>query len=294
MNRLTRLLLMVFALTLTACGAPEAVIEATPTPAPAALAVAFVPPETLEDDTLTDQLKAAIFTQTGLVMDVIAAQRQADALNTLCNRTQAIPTIAILDGLSAVAALAQECGQPMFQVGRGESDTLAYADGVQLIVSPQLGTDDVTAIQGRTLCRASATDSASWLIPVLMMRAGNADPESAGAVLEYPDYDALIAAVESGECALTGVPNTFDLSDAQVTLGPSTGDVLPFGMIFYSSDVQLGVRLALNDALADADTFTLLSALLAADSITEITPQDLEPMRAFIDNTGADLVTLGQ
>lgn len=294
MNRLTRLLLMVFALTLTACGASEAVMEVTPTPAPAALAVAFVPTEPLPDDTPTRQLQAAIFAQTGLVMDVIVAQRQADALNVLCNRTQGIPTIAVLEGLSAAAALAQDCGQAMFQVGRGETDALRYAEGVQVILAPQLGTADVTAIQGRTLCRLSATDSASWLIPVLFMRAANADPESAVAVLEYPDYDALIAAVESGECALTGVPSTLDLSDAQVTPGPSTGDVLPFGMIFYSSDVQLGVRLALNDALAEAETFTQLSTLLSADTITAIAPQDLEPLRAFIDSTGADLVTLGQ
>jgi ABC-type phosphate/phosphonate transport system substrate-binding protein len=294
MTRLLGLLLMLFAATLTACGAAEQVVEATQTPVPAAFAFAFVPAEPLEDDSLTTQLQSAVFAQTGLAMDILPVARGADALNTLCNRTQGIPSIALLDGLSAAAALAQECGQPVFWIGRGEADALQYADGVQLILAPQLGTQDLTAIQGRTLCRVSITDSVSWLIPVLMMRAAGADPESALAVVDYPDYDALVAAVESGDCALTAVPSTLDLSDAQVTLGESTGDIFPLGMIFYSPDIQLGVRLALNAALANPNVSAPLSALLGADAITEITPQDLESLRAFIDSTGADLVTLGQ
>ncbi len=294
MTCLLGLLLMLLAATLTACGAAEQVVEATPTPLPAAFTFAFVPATPLEDDSRITQLQSTVFAQTGLAMDVLPVARSADALNVLCNRTGGIPSIVVLDGLSAAAALAQECGQPVFWIGRGEADALQYADGVQLILAPQLGTQDLTAIQGRTLCRLSITDSVSWLIPVLMMRAANVDPESALTVVDYPDYNALIVAVESGECALAGVPSTLDLSDAQVTLGEFTGDVFPLGMIFYSSDVQLGVRLALNDALANPNVFTSLRALLGADAITEITPQDLESLRAFVDRTGADLVTLGQ
>lgn len=294
MNRLPVLVLMLVALTLTACGASEAVIEVTPTPIPAALAVAFVPPEPLEDDTLTSQLQATVFAQTGLVMDMLPMARSADVLSALCNRTPGIPVIAVLGGLSAAAALAQDCGQPVFQLGRTIDDTPRYADGVQLILAPELGTDDLSAIQGRTLCRVSEADSASWLIPVLMLRAAGVDPESAGAVVDYPDYDALVEAVESGACALSGVPSTLDLSGAQVTRGDSTGDVLPLDLIFYSSDVQLGVRLALNDALDDANVFTPLSALFDSDLITPLAPQDLDALREFIGSTGADLVTLGQ
>lgn len=323
MNRLLGTLMLALLLAVAACGAGDPAAESTPTPPDAALALVFVPSTPIEaDDARIPSLRDAIFQQTGLTVDVVAAQRPADALTALCGSGD-LPTAAWLKGLSAAAAVAQECGQPMFKLARGDAasqtaeateeaspeaatptpedestdspeSAAAYAYGVQFIFDPDLGTTQLSALQGRVLCRVSAIDEASWLVPALMLRAASVDINSASEIRDYEDYGALIDAVASGECAMAAVPTAAGLELTGVAVGPSTGDVLPFGLLAYDADIDLGVRLALNDALASPEISALMLDLLGASGIEPLVDGDFDALRGFIATTGDDLITLGQ
>lgn len=325
MNRLLGTLMLALLLAVAACGAGDPAAEPTPTPPDAALALVLVPPAPVAaDDARITSLRDALFQQTGLSVDIIAAQRPADALTALCGSGD-LPTAAWLNGLSAAAALAQECGQPMFKLARSDTasqtaeateeaspeaetptpapddesadspeSAAAYAYGVQFIFDPDLGTTQLSALQSRVFCRVSAIDEASWLVPALMLRSASVDINSASEIRNYEDYGALIDAVASGECAMAAVPTAAGLDLNGVAVGPSTGEVLPFGLLAYDADIELGVRLALNDALASPEVSALLLDLMGASRIEPLAEGDLDALRGFIATTGNDLITLGQ
>ena len=71
----------------------------------------------------------------------------------------------------------------------------------------------------------------------------------------------------------------------------------PFAVLMYPLEIQLGVRIALNDALVEianeSATAETLKLLLGQDSLVRVGPDDFAELTAFMENTGLDFAQLG-
>lgn len=183
------------------------------------------------------------------------------------------------------------------------SEALLTGTDARIIVNRALGTTDLTAIRGRAFCRVSFTDLHGWLLPTLLFRTADLDLErDAGEIVDYPDRDALLTALANGDCAMASLearefaalpPNN------RIAAGAITTANLPFSVLTYPLDIELGVRLALNDAFSDMAgdpdiASQVLFPLLGQDALNPVTPEDFAPLQAFIAASGVDLVALGR
>lgn len=251
-------------------------------------------------DALT-RFEEAVLAESGLVLEVELVDRQADALAALCASAPGRVVVAWLDGLASQAALARRCGAPELQVERGSPRAQAGVP-VLIVADRRLGMSGVGPLARRTFCRLSAEDFESWLAPALILRAGGVDPvKDLGAVRDYDDYETLLAAVASGECAAVGLTETrFEqlpdaLRDDIRVAGRSPA--LPYALLFYPINLPLGERLRLTDALLalafDPERAELLEPLFAQSGVARVVPDILEEASAFLSRTGLDFAQLG-
>jgi ABC-type phosphate/phosphonate transport system substrate-binding protein len=254
-------------------------------------------------DGLAQAIKAG--TETGIVVEVLLVDRYAEAMAALCDSGSGLVSIAWLDGVTFAAAQAQNCGQAALQVRRGTGRDLQTALAGQIILSGELGTTDLDAVRGRNFCRLGLEDFYSWFVPWLVFKTQGIDLlNDADAVVDHGDLDSLVAAVASGECAAAGIAEDAlsalleddeDLAD-QIEIVETTTP-FPFAILLYPLEVQLGVRLDLNDVLIaiseNEETEELLRAILGQDSLTRTTPDDFADLLAFMNETGLDLAQLG-
>ena len=274
------------------------------------LRMVVVPVEPIADEAreaIVDGLAQAIKagTETGIVVEVLLVDRYAEAMAALCDSGSGLVSIAWLDGVTFAAAQAQNCGQAALQVRRGTGRDLQTALAGQIILSGELGTTDLDAVRGRNFCRLGLEDFYSWFVPWLVFKTQGIDLlNDADAVVDHDDLDSLVAAVASGECAAAGIAedalsalleNDEDLAD-QIEIVETTTP-FPFAILLYPLEVQLGVRLDLNDVLIaiseNEETEELLRAILGQDSLARTTPDDFEDLLAFMNETGLDLAQLG-
>lgn len=251
-------------------------------------------------DALT-RFEEAVLTESGLVLEVELVDRQADALAALCASAPGRVVVAWLDGLASQAALALSCGAPELQVERGSSRAQAGVS-ILIVTDRRLGLSSVGPLAQRTFCRLSAEDFESWLAPALILRAGGVDPVAdLSAVRDYDDYETLLAAVASGECAAAGLTETrFEqlpdaVRDDIRVVGRSPA--LPYALLFYPINLPLGERLRLTDALLalalDPERAALLEPLFAQSGLARVVPDTLTETGAFLSRTGLDFAQLG-
>lgn len=321
---MTRALLFLIALlTLTACGGNEPP-PPTPTPQPPMLTM-VIPLETSPENVnfLVQQLTNRVEASAGFRITVEVVETQAEALNLLC-APPALPVVAWLDALGAVAGVEMGCGQPSVQVGVAvaadattqpaptpdatpESDeptpdnaALQFAEPVLIIVDDTLGTTDLTLADGRTACRLSLTDSASWLIPSALLSGVGVGVDELAAVNDYEDVPALVGAVADADCTLTGVrASDFALVDAdvqdEVTVALTTPG-LPYNTLVVPLTLDEGVRLALRDAVVALapDDAELVTGLFGGDAVAPADLAAFDALRAFFADTGLDFGVMGQ
>jgi ABC-type phosphate/phosphonate transport system substrate-binding protein len=243
----------------------------------------------------------AVQQESGLVLEVVPVDTPAEALSALCAAAPGQVAVAWLDGVAYRAAMARGCGVPELQVERGSPQPQAGMP-VVIVADRSLGLSGVGPLAGRTFCRLNVDDVESWLAPALALRAAGIDPVAdLGAVLDFDDYDALLAAVAAGDCAAAGLTEArFDgLSDAvrdELSVVGRTPP-LPFALLLYPISLPLGERLRLTDALLalafDAERSDLMQPLLAQDGVARVGPDDLNTVDAFLDSTGLDFAQLG-
>lgn len=285
-----------------------------PTPIPAGadgnpLRVLLRPPSPLSDtdaQTFATQIDDAVNQKTGLFIQIVPIKSYGEALGALCDNSSAL-SMAWLDGVTYIAAVAQKCGLPALQVKRDTKREVETGASGQIILSKKLGNNvDVRAIKGRAFCRLNVDDFYTWLLPALVMKANNIDPfHDLKSVTDYPDVPALVKAVANADCDAAGVSEDMlsqyadqiagDKDNIRVVL---TTPPFPYGILTYPFDLQLGVRLALNQAFLDiandADTGAALKALLGQDSLVPVNPADYDELTAFLNSTGYNFVQLGQ
>jgi len=322
MTRSTFIIVLISLLGLSACGAadvePTRIPTRTPTPVSTPLPVVatvvppgvpdnplqmLIVPEAAEEAAAAETaLEDALLNTTGVTVDIVLVDTYAQALAALCE-AGGQSAAAWLDGISYQAAIAQNCADPVLVVQRESDGETRAGESTQLIFSATLATTQINALNGRIFCRLGYDDLHSWLIPLLIFQQSNIELDDFEQIVDYDDLDSLLAAVESGECAATGLASSVlaaltdeDGNTPFLSLDPTAP--IPFGVLLYPIEVQLGARLSLTDgliALAEAEeTAPLLQPFLGQDALERFEPGQFEAFDLFIAELGLDFAQLGQ
>jgi ABC-type phosphate/phosphonate transport system substrate-binding protein len=259
-----------------------------------------------ERDAAVDVLTTLIKDKTKLDIEVVTVIRYAEALAALCESGSGQVSAAWLDGVTYTAALAQNCGIPTLQVRRDTNRENDTGEAGQIIVNGDLGSTELSLVTGRTFCRIGYDDFYSWLLPVLVARSQRIDLLSVPSdVVDYEDVPSLVKAVADGDCAAAGISeDAFTRYEDELTEVVREGIrisvtsiAFPYDILMYPIEVQLGVRLSLNDALVeiaeDAETSEILRTLLGQDELAEVEPNDLAALTEFMNSTGFDFAQMG-
>jgi len=245
----------------------------------------------------------------GLVVDVLLMEDDARALEVLCSATGPDDAAAAwLDGFGYAAARSRQCGEALLMLQSERGSQLRFGERSQFILNGELGDDLAGAIEGSTICRISADDAVSWMMPTLQFRIRNIDFAGIGTLLDYPDYDALVTAVADAECDGAGVPRSLllDLGEASDSRMDQVETVqlsvpIPYGVLVVSGALPENRRavleaahLELNSDAVDEAEISLLSEFFGAYSIVAPDSEVLAEFISFIDETGFDLAELGR
>lgn len=185
-------------------------------------------------------------------------------------------------------------------------DSLRIGTPVLIMFNRALGSTSIDTIRGRTFCRIGYDDFFTWLVPSLMFRRNNIDPQSdIASIVDYENEAQLVRAVADGRCtAATISEDSYEsLQNVvpeevwdDVRLGTSTPK-FPYALLVYPPDVQTGVRLTLNAVFMDLATDDTAGAslrwLLGQDVIVEAENVDLSAFTAYLLSTGFDFAQLG-
>ncbi len=250
--------------------------------------------------------EAAILEQSGLVVRVELVERYAEALAALCDSSGGQVSVAWLNGASYVAAKAENCGTPILQVERGTRRDAKTGEAASIIVNADANISTISALRGKSFCRIAYDDFYTWLAPSLILKANGLNPLSdVGAVTDYEDIPALVAAVADGDCDVAGIAaNALDeyadvIGDVSETVEilTTTDTAFPFAVLMIPPDVQLGTRISLNNVLVslaeDSTTAVKMRALLGQNAIIPVTADDFTDLTDFVESTQLDFSQLG-
>lgn len=276
--------------------------------------------------TLALRVEAHIFQQTSLHIELARVDTYGEARTALCDSGAGLVSMAWLDGLTYAAAAAEGCGQPALQMAvRGDipagdeaadatpeaaldvqTAELVNRTGGVLLINGSLGTDSLDVLRTRTFCRLGLDDLYSWLLPYIVMRRAGINPQTdLGVVVDYADTLQLARAVAAGECAAAGMSAAefarIGTEDAPAVAANvrvvSVGVELPVAVFMYPIEVQLGVRLTLNDLLTALDPASsagqALRWLLGYDAIIPTAAGEFTYLEAFVREAGFDFAQLG-
>lgn len=272
-------------------------------------------------EALAQRVEEAVFQQTSLHLELVRVDTYGEARTALCDSGVGLVSMAWLDGFTYVAAAAEGCGQPALQIAvQGDIPSSEEADeeaedsqtselvsrtGGVILINSALGTDSLEVLRTRTFCRLGYDDFYSWLLPYVVMRRAGINPQNdLGVVIDYADTLQLARAVSAGECAAAGMSsaeferisreNASAVTNVRVV---SAGVELPFAVFMYPIEVQLGVRLTLNDLLTSLDSSSgvgqALSWLLGYDAIIPTAASEFDYLEAFVREAGFDFAQLG-
>lgn len=302
-----------FVATAVPAGLPENPLQMVIEPVTAEL---YVEPEVTEEPDVGEvllpisasqaelDLEDAILEYSNVTVDIVPVAKPADALQALCEATDTVSAVWV-DGVSFSAALAQNCGEPIYVVQKRIDGQFVSGEGGVLILSraelnnPQLGN-----LNGRVFCRVDVNDFYSWLLPLMIFRANNIDSSSFEMIVDYDTPEDLVSAVADGECFGAGLSGVVygDIADddeeleEQISVAYGSPPI-PYAVLMYPVEIQLGIRVALNEGLAelveDDDANELLQAFLGQDTLQLVDRDDFAEYEAFLQDVGLDFSILG-
>ncbi len=249
-------------------------------------------------------LESAILDTSSVTIDVIPANRYADAISALCETRGADASVVWLDGLSYAVADAQNCGDPILITQREVGSRTQTGESGVIVVNRNLGSTNLTALNGRTFCRLGFDDFYSWLLPTLLFERANLDISTFEMIVDYEDTDALLEALSTDECDGAGVSDsTFDaFVEAEEELSADlrvaeTSPEFPYAVLMYPLEVDLSIRLSLTDGLLElvnaTDEGELLNAFIGEGELVRVSREDFEALQTFLDEVGYDFAQLG-
>jgi ABC-type phosphate/phosphonate transport system substrate-binding protein len=234
--------------------------------------------------------------QLGLAFQVDRLSTSADVLKELCNGP---PTFAWLDGPGLVTALAQGCGTPALKLERGAD----YRTGVRAdLIIRSGGKGDPTAIsglRGKDFCRLNGEILTSWILPVLMLRAGGIDPaQDLRGVKQFDSANAMLQAVADGTCAAAGIPtgtlNTFSptLGTGQSLKVLQTSPELPYGGLVVSKAIPAAVVKQVVNLFSQQPA--QLTSLIGTDTLAPTNGNDYADFQRLEQGGSLDLSASGR
>ncbi|MBI5669011.1 MAG: PhnD/SsuA/transferrin family substrate-binding protein [Chloroflexi bacterium] len=237
--------------------------------------------------------EAAVLERSGVVIEVELVDRYAEGLAALCGSAGGQVSIAWLNGPAYIAARAQNCGVPALQVERDG----ATGEAGSIIVSADSRQQGLQQLRGSTFCRLGNDDFYSWFVPSLVIRANGLDAANTPQeVVEQDDLPALVRAVGEGDCDAAGAPASAVNEDDPVKVIETTIP-FPYAVLMIPSEVPLGKRLALVDALtetaADRGDAITMRLLLAQDALVPASVDDFAELTDYLNSTGLDFAQLG-
>ena len=248
-------------------------------------------------------LEEAILNYSSVTVDIVPVEKPADALRALCDATDMVSAVWV-DGVSFSAALAQNCGEPIYVVQKRIDGDLESGESGVVILNRQIGNSQLTVLATRTFCRLGVNDFYSWLLPLMVFRANNIDPATFESIVDYDDAESLVEAVASGECTgagLSGLVYSSIVEDDE-ELGDSisvayASPPIPYAVLMYPVEMQLGIRVSLTEGLAQLaeadDDSEFLNAFLGQDDLQIVDLDDFAEYDAFLDEVGLDFSILG-
>jgi len=248
-------------------------------------------------------LEEAILNYSSVTVDIVPAANPADVLRALCDASEQTSAVWV-DGVSFTAALAQNCGEPIYVVEKRINNQLETGEAGVVIINRNLGSTQLSALNSRTFCRFAVDDFYSWLLPLMVFRANNVDPTRFETVNDYDDAQEMVEAVASGECAGAGlssiVYNDIIEDDEAISDNISVSFAsppIPFAVLMYPVEMQLGIRVSLTEGLQrlvdDDDDSELLRPFLGQDNLRVVKLEDFAEYDAFLDDVGLDFSILG-
>ena len=172
---------------------------------------------------------------------------------------------------------------------------LSTVNPALIVLNADLGTSNVGAINGRVFCRGGLQDYYGWLIPSVFMSQNSLAPVE---IRTYADGQTRFDAVVSGECAAAAFSQDQlnSLNPAAVSIAEEI-DMLPYGILLYPIELDLGIRLDLTNTLpsiaADPVNGRNLRLLLGQEALVSIESGDLDDLDEYLASTGLDFSQLG-
>lgn len=248
-------------------------------------------------------LEEAILNYSSVTVDIVPVERPADALRALCESSENVSAVWV-EGVAFSAALAQNCGEPIYVVRKRINGELEIGEPGLIIMNRQFGGGVLSGLNTRTFCRLAVDDFYSWLLPLMIFRANNVDPSRFEAVVDYDDAEALVEAVSAGECAGAGLSGLVydDIIEDDETLADTISVAygtppIPYAVLMYPVEMQLGIRVSLTEGLEqlsdDDDDSELLNAFLGQDGLLTVDAADFTEYQAFLDEVDLDFSILG-
>ena len=247
-------------------------------------------------------VQAALVEQTGLTIEVVVAENNAEAFGALCESSGGTVHIAWVDGMTYTAADAEGCGTPSLMVERGTGRTAKTGEVVQILVNSDSAISGISGLAENGFCRVDYNDLYTWLVPSVMLQAGGVNPISdLASVTDFADTTELLDALIAGDCDAAAMTEAefqdiadSDARDAVNVIEESVE--IPYAVLMYPPETPLGVRVALDDALVGAvgneDTSDALQDLLGQTDLVRIEPDDLSDLRDFVADSGLNLAQL--
>lgn len=306
---------------LAACRPPETTIEvvvrATNTPVPTNTPLPIVPTAipagsadnplqmvVIPQESVTDAdiaaWEARIAEDAGVTVAVVTVASRPQAIEALCSTLDGIISAVWLDGIGYAAARARNCGDAGIMVTRDG----AIGEGGIILLNRALGTTQISALNGRTYCRLGYDDLYSWLLPLLVFRRDGVDERRFDAIVDINDIEALVSAIGAGDCDGGGLSEaTYNrlleenpsLAD-DVRLVQTTPPV-PYGILMYPLEIELGIRLSLTEGLLNmAETeegAALLRPFLGQSGLVSAPNEQLRNFDAFLQEVPLDFANIG-
>jgi hypothetical protein len=170
---------------------------------------------------LEEQLNAL----TDIEISVVSVDSQAEAMNLLCASDSGAVSAAWLSGMTYAAA--KQCGIVSLQAELGTERIPDTGEAGVLVVNAEFAEGGLSAAVAENFCRVSLSDFYGWLLPLMFFGAEEIDPTTLTDVVEYPDKEAMVAALASGECAAMGMSESEwnEYLDSDSTLADTTAIV---------------------------------------------------------------------
>lgn len=218
----------------------------------------------------------------------------AEALDALCSGQAGF---AWVDGWTLLAAQMGGCASPVLKLQRDGKTGIRS----EIVISPASNVRAVSGFAQRDYCRVLGDDDVHWILPTLVMRAGNFDPFTAfNNIRRMPDSTSMLREVaenrcvgglQAGELAAASVPG-YDIQKAVAVLEGTTSPELPFGGMVIAPTVPGALAAQVIELLEQ--NLDVMTGLVEADAILPVESNDYAQMVQLLERAGLDLKAMAR